>query len=79
MLGSVPQGSASLFEVVSNVREGIDSLAKWGGGEADQEQKLPYFMSFYRLPAGSVAGIKDMSSRLTIWIKAVFFYLKGLG
>lgn len=78
ILGSVPQGSASLFEVGSNVREGIDSLAKWGGG-ADKEQKLPYFMSLYRLPAGSVAGIKGMSSRLTIWIKAVFFYLKGLG
>ena len=45
-------------EVGSNASEGLDLLAR--GEQTGKEQKLPSFMSLYRLPAEGMAQIKGM-------------------
>jgi hypothetical protein len=49
-------------EVGSNASEGLDLLAR--GEQTGKEQKLPSFMSLYRLPAEGVPHIRGRFSQL---------------
>ena len=59
-------------EAGSNASEGMDVLARQEQGE--KEQKLPFSVSLYRLPAEGMAQthITYVSLHIKIWIKCVY-------